>query len=231
MRFPRSNVVSILKLGVLISGRGSNLQALIQACNTPGFPAEIAVVISNRPNAPGLNFAAEAGLPVVTIDHKDFETRPAFEDELHASLQAHGVQLVCLAGFMRLLGNDFVNRWRDRMINIHPSLLPAYKGLHTHERALEDGVRITGCTVHFVRPEMDDGPIIMQAAVPVLPQDTPSLLAARVLEAEHRIYPAAVRMVADGKIRVSAGRVQLAAPVTAPRSLICPAPEETTTTA
>ena len=117
------------------------------------------------------------------------------------------------------------------MINIHPSLLPAYKGLHTHERALEDGVRITGCTVHFVRPEMDDGPIIMQAAVPVLPQDTPSLLAARVLEAEHRIYPAAVRMVAEGKIRVSAGRVQLAGPVTAPQSLICPAPEETTATA
>ena len=190
------------KLAILISGRGSNMQALIDACAQPDFPAEIALVLSNRPDAGGLDRAKDAGLPTAIVDHAGYETREAFEAVMSDLIEAAGAQLVCLAGFMRLLTPDFVNHWRDRLINIHPSLLPSFPGLHTHERAIEAGVKLHGCTVHFVRAEMDNGPIIGQAAVPVLSGDTPEDLAARVLAAEHQLYPACVKLVASGKARV-----------------------------
>jgi phosphoribosylglycinamide formyltransferase-1 len=189
-------------VSVLISGRGSNLQALIDACRIPTFPAKIALVVSNVPSAQGL-LRAEAGLiPAVTINHKDFASREDFDAALDAALREAGVELLCNAGFMRLHSEGFVRRWWNRHLNIHPSLLPAFKGLRTHARVLEEGVKISGCTVHFVRPELDCGPIVAQAAVPVLPGDTPDSLATRVLEAEHRLYPHALRLVASGAVRV-----------------------------
>lgn len=191
-----------MRIGILISGRGSNMQALVKACEAKDYPAEVAVVISNRPDALGLEYARHVGLPAVTIDHKAYDGREAFEAELDKALRAHDTELICNAGFMRLLTAGFVDAWHDRQINIHPSLLPAYKGLHTHERVLEDGVKITGCSVHFVRTEMDAGPIIAQAAVPVLEGDAPGDLAARVLSAEHQLYPHALRLVAEGRARV-----------------------------
>ncbi len=195
------------RVGVLISGRGSNMSALIDACNTPEYPAEITIVISNQPNAPGLVLAAESGISTLTIDHKPYPTREAFEADLDAALKQAKIDLVCNAGFMRLLTENFVDEWRDRQLNIHPSLLPAFKGLHTHERAIEAGVKISGCTVHFVRTEMDSGPIIAQAAVPVLPDDSAEDLARRVLEAEHKLYPLALKLVASGDTRVENERV------------------------
>jgi len=195
-----------LKLAVLISGRGSNLQALIDATLQPDFPAQIARVISNDPDAGGLERAAAAGIPTQVIPHRDHPDRESFEAVLDREIRASGAELIALAGFMRLLTAGFVTAWRDRLINIHPSLLPAFKGLHTHERALEAGVRFTGCTVHYVRPEMDEGPIIVQAAVPVLPADTADSLAERVLALEHIIYPHAVRLIAEGKVRVDGER-------------------------
>ncbi len=198
-----------LKVAVLISGRGSNLQALIEACARPGFPAEIALVASNRADAGGLRHADAAGVPTVVVPHRAYPDRDAFEVAMEAPIAAAGVELICLAGFMRLLTGAFVERWRDRMINIHPSLLPAFRGLDTHARALAAGVRFTGCTVHFVRPEMDEGPIIVQAAVPVLPDDDSERLAARVLLAEHECYPLALRLVAEGRARVDGERVAL----------------------
>lgn len=191
-----------MKTAILISGRGSNMAALVEAANEKGFPAEIALVVSNRPDAAGLAFAKEHGIATAVVDHKTYETREDFEDALRAALDGAGIELVCLAGFMRLLTERFVARWGDRLINIHPSLLPAFKGVNTHARALAAGVKVSGCTVHFVRAEMDSGPIIAQAAVPVLPGDTADDLAARVLEAEHRIYPLALRLVASGRARV-----------------------------
>ncbi len=198
-----------LKLGVLISGRGSNLQALIDATADPAFPAEIAVVISNIADVQGLQRAADAGIETCVIDHKAHDGRAAFEATLTETLEAHGVRLVCLAGFMRLLTKGFVDHWRDRIINIHPSLLPAFKGLNTHERVLDYGVKFTGCTVHFVRAEMDEGPIVVQGVVPVLSDDTPDSLAGRVLQVEHRIYPLAVRLVAEGRARVVGNAVNI----------------------
>ena len=198
-----------LKAGVLISGRGSNLQALIDACASPGFPAEIALVISNDAAAEGLGRAAKAQVPARVIEHRKFPSREAFEAVLDRALRERRVELVCLAGFMRLLTPDFVAAWRDRLINIHPSLLPAFRGLHTHERALAAGVRLHGCTVHFVGPEVDEGPIIVQAAVPVLPEDDAEMLAARVLAAEHRCYPLALKLIAQGRVRVVEGRVRI----------------------
>lgn len=198
-----------LKLGVLISGRGSNLQALIDAAADPAFPAEITVVISNIADVQGLQRAADAGIETCVIDHKAHDGRAAFESALTEALEAHQVRLVCLAGFMRLLTKGFVDHWRDRIINIHPSLLPAFKGLNTHERVLDYGVKFTGCTVHFVRAEMDEGPIIVQGVVPVISSDTPDRLAARVLQAEHRIYPLAVRLVAEGRARVVGDAVNI----------------------
>jgi phosphoribosylglycinamide formyltransferase-1 len=187
------------RTAILISGRGSNMQSLVEAARADDYPAEIVLVLSNRPDAAGLAWAKARGLPTLAIDHKSFPTRDAFEDALQRSLEAAGTELIALAGFMRLMTPAFVERWHDRMINIHPSLLPSFKGLHTHERALAAGVKITGCTVHFVRAEMDEGPIIAQAAVPVLRSDDPAALAARVLAAEHRLYPAALKLVASGR--------------------------------
>lgn len=201
------------KVGVLISGRGSNMQALIDACANEDFPAEIALVISNKAGAQGLDRAREAGIKAEFIDHTLYEERQDFEEAVDAKLREAGVKLVCLAGFMRILSTWFIDKWKDRLINIHPSLLPAFKGVSTHERAIENGVRIHGCTVHFVRAEMDDGPIIGQAAVPVLPGDDADTLSRRVLEAEHRLYPACLKLVVDGKARVTAERVRMEASV------------------
>jgi len=198
-----------LKIGVLISGRGSNLQSLIDAQTNGLLGAEIGIVISNVPEVQGLDRAAAAGIPTTVINHKDFDGREPFEDALDEELVSYGIELVCLAGFMRLLTGGFVNRWTDRLINIHPSLLPSFKGLHTHERALEAGVRFGGCTVHFVRAEMDGGPIIVQAAVPILSDDTPDTLADRVLSEEHKIYPLAVKMIAEGRVEVVDNTVKI----------------------
>lgn len=190
------------RVGVLISGRGSNLQALIEACATRGFPAEIGLVVSNVARAQGLARAEAASIPARTIEHKKFASREAFDAALTEALEAARVELLCNAGFMRLHSEAFVRHWWNRHLNIHPSLLPAFPGLGTHARVLEAGVKVSGCTVHFVRPEMDTGPIVAQAAVPVLPGDTEDDLAARVLAAEHRLYPHALRLVASGAVRV-----------------------------
>jgi phosphoribosylglycinamide formyltransferase 1 len=190
------------RVGVLISGRGSNLGALIEACKAPDYPAKIVLVISNIPSAQGLLRAGSALIPALVINHKDFATREGFDAALDTALNEAGVELLCNAGFMRLHSEGFVARWRNRHLNVHPSLLPAFRGLHSHARVLEAGATITGCTVHFVRPEMDTGPIVAQAAVPVLPDDTPESLGARVLDAEHRLYPHALRLVASGEVRV-----------------------------
>ena len=187
---------------MLISGRGSNLAALIAAARDETFPAEISLVVSNRPEAGGLQHAAENGIAAAAADHRAFADKASFEAGLHAILNSAGIELVCLAGFMRLLSADFVERWRDRLLNMHPSLLPLFPGLHTHERALAAGVKIHGATVHFVRAETDAGPIIAQAAVPVLGNDTPETLADRVLKVEHRLYPLALKLVASGAARV-----------------------------
>jgi phosphoribosylglycinamide formyltransferase 1 len=193
-----------LKIGILISGRGSNLQALIDCCARPDYPAQIALVIANRADALGIERARLAGVPARVIPHRDFADRASFDAALDEALREAGVELVCNAGFMRILTAWFVERWRDRQINIHPSLLPAFPGLHTHERALAAGVRFSGCTVHFVRAAMDTGPIIAQAAVPVLQDDDAERLAARVLAAEHRLFPLALRLVAEGRVRIIA---------------------------
>ena len=192
----------ILKVGVLISGRGSNLQALLDACAEPGFPAEIALVLSNKADAYGLERAAKAGVATKVINHKDFDSREAFDDAMHQVLTAAGVEFICLAGFMRLLSAPFTERWRDRIVNIHPSLLPAFKGLDVHQRVLDAGVRFSGCTVHIVRPELDDGPILVQAVVPVHGGDDADSLAARVLDAEHQCYPMALKLMAEGRVRI-----------------------------
>lgn len=199
-----------LKLGVLISGRGSNLQALIDATADPAYPAEIALVISNRADAGGLDRAKAAGIPTKVIPHKEYATREDFDSALTATLRAANVGLVCLAGFMRLLTAGFAEDWHDRLINIHPSLLPSFKGLNSHAQALAAGVRFSGCTVHFVRPEMDAGPIILQAAVPVHDDDDEDALAARILTAEHRCYPLAVKLIAEGRITVVDELVRIA---------------------
>ena len=211
-----------LKVGVLISGRGSNLQALIDAAAAPGYPAEIVTVLSNRPDAYGLARAGQAGLPATVIDHRDFGERAAFDAVVTQTLEEAGVELICLAGFMRLLSDGFVAHWRDRMINIHPSLLPLFPGLDTHARALAAGVKLHGCTVHYVREAVDSGPIIGQAAVPVLPGDDAEALAARVLQAEHRLYPTCLRLVAAGKIRLVGGQAEGTAPGDAAAQLFNP---------
>ena len=188
------------RVAILISGRGSNMAALITAARAPDYPAEIACVIASSPDAGGLALAAAEGVPAIVVDHKSFAGRDAFEAELSAKLEASKIDLVACAGFMRIMSPAFVERWHDRMLNIHPSLLPAFKGLNTHARALAAGVKITGCTVHLVRAEVDDGPIIAQAAVPVLDGDSPETLAARVLAAEHRLYAHALALFAAGDV-------------------------------
>jgi phosphoribosylglycinamide formyltransferase-1 len=188
------------RVAVLISGRGSNMTALIEAAKAPDYPAEIVLVVSNRPDASGLDRAREAGIATALVDHRPFgEDREAFERALDAHLGAARIEIVCLAGFMRLLTPWFVKRWSGRMLNIHPALLPQFKGLHTHRRALEAGATRHGATVHFVGPEMDEGPIVVQESVPVLEGDTEAALARRVLDVEHRIYPQALRLVAEGR--------------------------------
>jgi phosphoribosylglycinamide formyltransferase-1 len=195
-----------LRVGVLISGRGSNLQALIRACADPTYPAAIVAVVSSRADAPGLGFAAAAGISAASIAHRD---RRAFAAEAQAQLIEGRVEFVCLAGFMRILDTGFIEAWRDRMINIHPSLLPSFRGMHAQRQALAAGVRFAGCTVHFVRPELDTGPIIGQAVVPVHPDDDEERLSARILAAEHRLYPLALRLIAEGRVRVSGERVEI----------------------
>lgn len=210
------------RVGVLISGRGSNLQALIDAAADPGYPAEIAVVISNEPGAAGLKRAEDAGIEAITVNHRDFADRPAFEAALTAALEDRGVELVCQAGFMRVVTSGFVAHWRDRLINIHPSLLPAFPGLDTHARALAAGVRLHGCSVHFVRETVDEGPIIGQAAVPVLPGDDAETLAARVLAAEHRLYPLCLRLVAEGRVELEGEIARVDAPTAGDGLLMAP---------
>ena len=198
------------RVAILISGRGSNMSALIRAAARPDYPAEIVLVLSSRSDAAGLARAAEAGIATATVSSREIKDRAEFEAKIDEHLNVARADIVCLAGFMRLLSEDFVERWRDKVINIHPSLLPSFQGLNTHERAIAAGVKLHGCTVHFVRPAMDAGPIIAQAAVPVLATDTPEDLAARVLGAEHRIYPAALALVAAERTRVVGERVVIA---------------------
>jgi len=195
---------------ILISGRGSNMEALIAARDAGTLPVNIAAVISNRPAAQGLETAEKAGITAHYIDHKAFAERDAFDAALAECIDGFTPDLVVLAGFMRILSDGFVRHYAGRLMNIHPSLLPAFPGLHTHRRALEEGVRIHGCTVHFVTPALDHGPVIIQAAVPVLESDDEATLAARVLRQEHRIYAQAVRWFAEGRLRLDDGRVRLA---------------------
>jgi phosphoribosylglycinamide formyltransferase-1 len=191
------------RVAILISGRGSNMAALIEAAKAPGYPAEIALVVSNRPEAGGLALARAAGVPTVALDHKPFgKDRAAFDAALQAVLDQHRIELICLGGFMRLFTAQFTRAWYGRMLNIHPSLLPAFPGLDPHGQALRAGAKTSGATVHFVSAETDAGPIVMQESVPVYPDDTPDTLAARVLEVEHRIYPRALRDLAQGRIRL-----------------------------
>jgi len=190
------------RVGILISGRGSNMRALIEAAKAKDYPAEIVLVISNAADAGGLEYARQNKIATEVIEHRKFPSREIFDNAMDVALKAAKVEIVALAGFMRLLSTRFVENWRGRMINIHPSLLPAYKGLHTHKRAIEAGEKFAGCTVHFVTPELDDGPAILQAQVPVLPGDSEETLAARVLTQEHKIYPEALRLVAEGKANI-----------------------------
>jgi phosphoribosylglycinamide formyltransferase-1 len=211
------------RVAILISGRGSNMVALIDAAKDAAYPAEIALVISNEPAAEGLQRAEAAGIRTAVVDHRKFgKDREAFERALQHELQARQIELVCLAGFMRLFTPWLVTRWTGRMLNIHPALLPAFRGLHTHERALEAGVKVHGATVHFVVPEVDSGPIIAQAAVPVLDRDTPETLAERVLAVELRLYPLALALVASGKVSIAGERVQGEAAIAPAGRLIVP---------
>lgn len=204
------------RVAILISGRGSNMVSLIAAAKAADYPAAIALVLSNRAEAPGLVLARAAGIPARAIDHGNFPDRETFDAALDAELRAAGIELVCLAGFMRIFSPGFVSAWAGRMINIHPSLLPLFKGTHTHAQALAAGVRLHGCTVHYVVPELDAGPIVAQAAVPVRPGDDPGGLAARVIVQEHRLYPAALALVAGGGVRLEGGRVVFADGVPVP---------------
>ncbi len=192
---------------ILISGRGSNMEAIVQACIAQNWSARIAAIVSNKASAGGLEFAARHGIATAVVDHKQFDSREAFDAELAKVIDGYQPDLVVLAGFMRILTEGFVRHYEGRLLNIHPSLLPAFPGLHTHERAVEAGCKLAGATVHLVTPELDHGPIVIQAAVPVLPGDTGDTLSARVLKQEHLIYPRAVRWFVDGELTVAEGRV------------------------
>lgn len=214
-----------VRTAVLISGRGSNMAALLRAAADPAFPAEIALVLSNREDAAGLDLARQAGVEARAIPSRG-RTREDFEAELHGALEGAGIRLVALAGFLRVLTEGFVRRWEGKLVNIHPSLLPAFPGLDTHARALAAGVRLHGCTVHFVSPGVDEGPIIAQAAVPVLEGDDEAALAARVLAAEHLLYPAALGWVASGHAWLEGGRCVVAAPGARGGALLNPLPDD-----
>jgi phosphoribosylglycinamide formyltransferase 1 len=211
------------RVAVLISGRGSNMAALIEAAKAADYPAEIALVLSNRPEAGGLKTADAEGIATARIDHTKFgKDRAAFERAMQDALEQRKIDLVCLAGFMRLLTPWFVERWQGRMLNIHPALLPSFKGVDTHKRALQAGVKLHGATIHFVVPEMDSGPIVAQAAVPVGDDDTEESLAARVIQVEHKIYPLALRLLAEGKLRVEGGRCLVSGGAATQEALIVP---------
>jgi phosphoribosylglycinamide formyltransferase 1 len=213
------------RVGILISGRGSNMVALVEAAREADYPAEVAAVISNRPDAAGLAWAGAQGLPTRAIDHRAFTSREAFDEAIHVALTEARVDLVALAGFMRIQSAGFVERWLGRQLNIHPALLPSFKGLNPHKQALEAGVKISGCTVHFVTTEADSGPIVAQAAVPVLDTDTPETLAARILAVEHKLYPHALALVASGQARIDGGRVLTSVNLGAGEELISPQPQ------
>lgn len=198
------------KLVILISGRGSNMEAIVRACAREGWPAEVAAVISNRPGAAGLEFAASHGIATAVVDHRAFDGRDSFDAALAAEIDRFAPDLVVLAGFMRILTPAFVAKYEGRMLNIHPSLLPSFKGIHTHQQALDAGVALHGASVHFVIPELDSGAIVAQAAVPIVAGDDADALAARVLAAEHTLYPRAVRWFVEGKLRLDAGRAIVA---------------------
>lgn len=213
------------RVAVLISGRGSNMAALLAAAEDPAYPAEVALVLSNRAEAPGLAHAAARGVPTAVVESRAFKgDRAGFEAAMQAEIARHGAEIIALAGFMRVLTEGFVARWEGRMINIHPSLLPAFPGLDTHARALAAGVRLHGCTVHLVTAGVDEGPILAQAAVPVLPGDTEASLAARVLAEEHRLYPAALAWLAAGRVRLEGGRAVVAGAAGASGALLNPLP-------
>lgn len=214
----------MLDVAVLISGRGSNLQALMDACALSEFPARIVVVISNNPDASGLELAKVAGIPTSVVNHRDYTEAGTFENALDRDLKKYKAKFICLAGFMRILEGRFVNRWQDRILNIHPSLLPAFRGLNTQARALEAGVRFTGCTVHIVRPDMDDGPIILQAALAIEPEDNAENLANKVLRLEHIIYPEALKLVAMGRVRISGNKAIIEKSTYPEKALISPEP-------
>lgn len=217
MTQPRKRVV------VLISGRGSNMMSLVAASRQPGSPTEIVAVISNRPSAAGIGWARDQGIATAIVNHRQYASRAEFEEALQTEIDKHAADLIALAGFMRILGAPFVARWEGRMLNIHPSLLPAFKGLDTHQQALDAGVKVAGCTVHFVTPEMDAGPIIAQAAVPVCSGDTADTLADRIIAVEHKLYPLALALVAGGQARLSDGKVLHTAPVNQEAVLYSPA--------
>jgi phosphoribosylglycinamide formyltransferase-1 len=206
------------RITILISGRGSNMQALLEAT----LPGKVSAVISNNPEAAGLAVARTKGVPTAVVDHRDYADRASFEQALAEAVDAHSPDLLVLAGFMRILTPQFVQHYAGRSINIHPSLLPAFTGIHTHRRALQEGVRLHGCTAHFVTPELDHGPIIAQAAVPVLPDDTESTLAARVLLEEHRILPQVVRWFLENKLSIEGNRVHISGDVRIPQPIACP---------
>jgi phosphoribosylglycinamide formyltransferase-1 len=210
------------RTAILISGRGSNMRALIERARSSSYPAEIALVVSNRPEAAGLIFAKENNIACAVVDHKIYAGREEFERSMQVLLEVHRIELICLAGFMRMLTPWFIGQWQGRLLNIHPALLPAYRGLDTHARALADGAKIHGCTVHFVVAAMDEGPIIAQAAIAVLDADTPSSLAARVLAQEHAIYPAALEWVAGDRARIEGNRVYSGDPPIEPLPLRVP---------
>ncbi len=221
---PEDRTVTRKRVGVLISGRGSNLQSLLDAAADPAYPAEIALVISNRPGAYGLERAKAAGVATAVIDHKTFPDRESFDAAVDAALRGAGCEIVCLAGFMRIFTPGFAEGWAGRMLNIHPSLLPSFIGLHVQRQAIEAGATIAGCTVHFVTPDLDAGPILAQAAVPVLADDTEDSLSARILEQEHRLYPAALGWLAAGRVRIVGNRALVDGAI-ASGDLLSPRPE------
>jgi phosphoribosylglycinamide formyltransferase-1 len=214
------------RVAVLISGRGSNMAALIAAASQESFPAEIALVLSNRADAAGLDHARAQGVSATAVDRRKYASKAEMEARFDAALREAGIELICLAGYMQLLSATFVKAWRDRMLNIHPSLLPLFPGLDTHARALQAGVKLHGATVHFVRTEMDTGPIVAQGAVPVIPGDTPDTLAARVLEVEHRLYPMALGLVASGRVTVTGDIVQIDGAPADPNAAILSPPDQ-----